>query len=75
MASFWVSVAPAIADPDPASQIIRIYADPDPDPPPFRDFSRGASFLFQVRDEYRTDFDSGRGGYGKIVQQKLGRRS
>ena len=26
---------------------------------------------FQVRDEYRTDFDSGRGGYGKIVQQKL----
>ncbi|KAK5647102.1 hypothetical protein RI129_005566 [Pyrocoelia pectoralis] len=26
----------------------------------------------QVRDEYRTDFDSGRGGYGKIVQQKLG---
>jgi hypothetical protein len=27
--------------------------------------------LFQVRDEYRTDFDSGRGGYGKIVQQKL----
>ena len=25
----------------------------------------------QVRDEYRTDFDSGRGGYGKIVQQKL----
>lgn len=27
---------------------------------------------FQVRDEYRTDYDSGRGGYGKIVQQKLG---
>jgi len=25
----------------------------------------------QVRDEYRTDFDSGRGGYGKIVQNKL----
>ncbi|KAF2359044.1 RNA recognition motif domain [Trinorchestia longiramus] len=25
----------------------------------------------QVRDEYRTDYDSGRGGYGKIVQQKL----
>ncbi|CAL4161655.1 unnamed protein product, partial [Meganyctiphanes norvegica] len=24
----------------------------------------------QVRDEYRTDYDSGRGGYGKIVQQK-----
>ncbi|XP_059081058.1 nuclear cap-binding protein subunit 2-like [Tigriopus californicus] len=25
----------------------------------------------QVRDEYRTDFDSGRGGYGQIMQQKL----
>ncbi|KAG8225438.1 hypothetical protein J437_LFUL004438 [Ladona fulva] len=24
----------------------------------------------QVRDEYRTDYDGGRGGYGKIVQQK-----
>ena len=29
------------------------------------------TFVLQVRDEYRTDFDSGRGGYGKIVQQKL----
>lgn len=28
--------------------------------------------VFQVRDEYRTDFDSGRGGYGKIVQTKIG---
>ncbi|XP_035215175.1 nuclear cap-binding protein subunit 2-like [Stegodyphus dumicola] len=26
----------------------------------------------QVRDEYRTDYDVGRGGYGKIVQQKIG---
>lgn len=25
----------------------------------------------QVRDEYRTDFDAGRGGYGKIVAQKI----
>ncbi|XP_023726782.1 nuclear cap-binding protein subunit 2 isoform X2 [Cryptotermes secundus] len=25
----------------------------------------------QVRDEYRTDFDGGRGGYGKIIQQKV----
>eukprot|EP00095_Tigriopus_kingsejongensis_P004153 maker-scaffold1541_size36691-snap-gene-0.9 protein:Tk04153 transcript:maker-scaffold1541_size36691-snap-gene-0.9-mRNA-1 annotation:"hypothetical protein SINV_03383" len=25
----------------------------------------------QVRDEYRTDYDSGRGGYGQIMQQKL----
>ena len=25
----------------------------------------------QVRDEYRTDFDGGRGGYGMIVKQKL----
>ena len=29
------------------------------------------TIVLQVRDEYRTDFDSGRGGYGKIVQQKL----
>ena len=29
------------------------------------------NMFVQVRDEYRTDFDSGRGGYGKIVQQKL----
>ena len=28
-------------------------------------------YQFQVRDEYRTDFDSGRGGYGLIVKQKL----
>lgn len=27
--------------------------------------------FFQVRDEYRSDFDSGRGGYGKIIQQKV----
>uniref|UniRef100_A0AAR5PTR7 Nuclear cap-binding protein subunit 2 n=1 Tax=Dendroctonus ponderosae TaxID=77166 RepID=A0AAR5PTR7_DENPD len=26
----------------------------------------------QVRDEYRTDYDMGRGGYGKLIQQKLG---
>lgn len=25
----------------------------------------------QVRDEYRQDYDSGRGGYGKILQQKI----
>ena len=31
-----------------------------------------ALFLInQVRDEYRTDFDGGRGGYGMIVKQKL----
>jgi len=24
----------------------------------------------QVRDEYRTDFDDGRGGYGVIMKQK-----
>ena len=28
-------------------------------------------YLFKVRDEYRTDFDVGRGGYGQIVKQKL----
>lgn len=27
--------------------------------------------FFKVRDEYRTDYDAGRGGYGKIVQQKI----
>ncbi|KAK8765274.1 hypothetical protein V5799_032110 [Amblyomma americanum] len=25
----------------------------------------------QVRDEYRTDYDSGRGGYGKLVAQRM----
>jgi len=25
----------------------------------------------QVRDEYRTDYDTGRGGYGQIMKQKL----
>jgi hypothetical protein len=25
----------------------------------------------QVRDEYRIDYDQGRGGYGKVVQQEL----
>lgn len=28
--------------------------------------------FLKVRDEYRADFDAGRGGYGKIMQQKLG---
>lgn len=33
---------------------------------------REIKILFlQVRDEYRSDFDSGRGGYGKIIQQKV----
>ena len=35
-----------------------------------RQFGRGKSGG-QVRDEYRTDFDSGRGGYGQIVKTKL----
>merc|ERR1711971_1284247 len=35
-----------------------------------RQFGRGKSGG-QVRDEYRTDFDGGRGGYGMIVKQKL----
>jgi len=26
---------------------------------------------FQVRDEYRTDYDVGRGGYGQIMKNKL----
>ena len=28
----------------------------------------------QVRDEYRTDFDEGRGGYGNIVKAQLTQR-
>ena len=24
-----------------------------------------------MRDEYRTDYDAGRGGYGMIMKQKL----
>mmetsp|Transcript_39661 Transcript_39661/g.55073 ORF Transcript_39661/g.55073 Transcript_39661/m.55073 type:complete len:215 (-) Transcript_39661:146-790(-) len=35
-----------------------------------RQFGRGKSGG-QVRDEYRTDYDDGRGGYGKIVQREL----
>lgn len=35
-----------------------------------RQYGRGKSGG-QVRDEYRTDYDSGRGGYGKILQQKI----
>merc|ERR1712002_1417152 len=36
-----------------------------------RQYGRGKSGG-QVRDEYRTDYDSGRGGYGKIVSQRMG---
>lgn len=28
----------------------------------------------QVRDEYRVDFDEGRGGYGNIVKAQLSQR-
>ncbi|XP_048439929.1 nuclear cap-binding protein subunit 2 isoform X1 [Pyrus x bretschneideri] len=35
-----------------------------------RQWGRGRSGG-QVRDEYRTDYDPGRGGYGKLVQQEL----
>lgn len=34
-----------------------------------RQYGRGKSGG-QVRDEYRTDFDSGRGGYGKLIAPK-----
>ena len=37
-----------------------------------RQFGRGRSGG-QVRDEYRMDYDAGRGGYGTILQQELGR--
>ena len=35
-----------------------------------RQYGRGKSGG-QVRDEYRTDYDAGRGGYGMIMKQKL----
>lgn len=35
-----------------------------------RQFGRGKSGG-QVRDEYRTDYDSGRGGYGKLLAQRV----
>lgn len=34
-----------------------------------RQYGRGRSGG-QVRDEYRTDYDAGRGGYGKLYQEK-----
>lgn len=38
-----------------------------------RQFGRGRSGG-QVRDEYRMDYDAGRGGYGTILQQELQQR-
>ncbi|XP_015573899.1 nuclear cap-binding protein subunit 2 [Ricinus communis] len=38
-----------------------------------RQWGRGRSGG-QVRDEYRTDYDPGRGGYGKLVQRELEQR-
>lgn len=35
-----------------------------------RQFGRGKSGG-QVRDEYRTDYDGGRGGYGKLMAQRV----
>ncbi|KAK8765258.1 nuclear cap-binding protein subunit 2 [Amblyomma americanum] len=35
-----------------------------------RQYGRGKSGG-QVRDEYRTDYDSGRGGYGKLMAQRV----
>ena len=35
-----------------------------------RQFGRGRSGG-QVRDEFRTDFDEGRGGYGKILEREI----
>jgi len=37
-----------------------------------RQFGRGRSGG-QVRDEYRTNFDSGRGGYGQLLKLELER--
>lgn len=33
--------------------------------------TRSVCCAAQVRDEYRIDYDQGRGGYGKVVQQEL----
>ena len=38
-----------------------------------RQFGRGRSGG-QVRDEYRTDYDAGRGGYGTVVKQEMAAR-
>eukprot|EP00252_Welwitschia_mirabilis_P006057 TRINITY_DN16755_c0_g1_i2.p1 TRINITY_DN16755_c0_g1~~TRINITY_DN16755_c0_g1_i2.p1 ORF type:complete len:221 (+),score=36.75 TRINITY_DN16755_c0_g1_i2:56-718(+) len=38
-----------------------------------RQWGRGRSGG-QVRDEYRTDYDPGRGGYGKLIQKELEHR-
>ena len=35
-----------------------------------RQYGRGKSGG-QVRDEYRTDYDDGRGGFGKIMSSKM----
>lgn len=37
-----------------------------------RQFGRGRAGG-QVRDEYRKDFDPGRGGWGKAIQERGGR--
>ena len=39
-----------------------------------RQFGRG-KHGGQVRDEYRTDYDPGRGGYGKLVESGLNQLS
>ena len=35
----------------------------------YKSYFSGTSSI-QVRDEYRTDFDDGRGGFGKLAQQR-----
>mmetsp|Transcript_18303 Transcript_18303/g.31871 ORF Transcript_18303/g.31871 Transcript_18303/m.31871 type:complete len:198 (+) Transcript_18303:23-616(+) len=49
-------------------RIIRTDFDPGFDDPD-RQFGRGRSGG-QVRDEYRADFDAGRGGYGRSLRQE-----
>src|SRR4051812_24886904 len=49
-----------------------IRTDLDPSFREGRQFGRGRSGG-QVRDEYRQEFDAGRGGWGHIIRQKLER--
>ncbi len=36
-----------------------------------QDIIKDMCVYLQVRDEYRTEYDSGRGGYGKFVSNKM----
>ena len=69
----WISLRVLSEDSDQIGQkprLISVFSGCTGD---FVGFIMFVSFVlcFKVRDEYRTDFDEGRGGYGKIVAQKI----